>query len=143
MTRASAPQPPMMILEQLGKAKSKARIKKIIEKAWDSDSEGFFVGIQLALDKDIPVPEKVPAWDGEDSTPGSITMEEFYSTLQDIKHKKITDIKKTVTALAEKSGTDEWNKWYRRILTKELTSDLPMETIIDVLKELTSPKKAL
>ena len=143
MTRVSAPQPPLMILEQLEKAKSSARIQKIIEKAWESDSESFFVGIQLALDKDILVPTSVPAWDDNDSTPGELTMEEFYSILQNIKLKKITDIKQTVIDMAEKSGTDEWNKWYRRIITKELINDLPMKNIIDVLTELTSPKKKL
>ena len=143
MSRVSTPQPPLMIIEQLKKAKTPSRLQKIIEQAWESNSEGFFVGIQLSLDKDIPIPENIPLWDGEDSTPGEMTMEEFYSILQNIKHKKITDIKQTVIEMAEKSGTDEWNKWYRLILTKDLTKELPMDSIISVLKELTSPKKKL
>lgn len=141
MKKISAPMPPLMILQQLEKAKTESRIKKIIKTAWDSDSEGFFVGLQMTLDSTIDAMKDVPYWDDSDSTPGALTMEDFYESIRNLKNQ--INKKQIIIDMAEKSGTDEWNKWYRRILTKELTKDLPMNTIVEVLKELTSPKKKL
>lgn len=139
MAKISSTMPPLYILSQLEKAKSPNTRKKVIKKAWESDSEDFFVGVQLCLDKTIPKIESVPEWEGEDSTPGELTMERFYSIVQSLKTPS-TNLHETALQISETAGIDEWNKWYRKILNKTLTNELPMNDIIEVLQELTSAK---
>lgn len=135
--------PPMMILEQLSAAKSKNKITKIINSAWDSNSNEFFVGLQMSLDQSIPVPKTVPMWEGEDSEPSSCTMEEFYFTITEYKNQPIDAFSNKIQELANRISTSEWNNWYRKILTKKLQTELPMNIIVDTLKQLTSPNKAV
>ena len=139
MAKISSTMPPLYVLSQLEKAKSSNTRKKIIKKAWDSDSEDFFVGVQLCLDKTIPIITSVPEWEGEDSTPGELTMERFYSIVQSMRISS-TNLHETAIQISETAGIDEWNKWYRKILNKTLNNELPMNDIIEVLQELTSAK---
>lgn len=139
MSKISSTMPPLYVINQLEKAKSSNTRKKVIKKAWDSDSEDFFVGVQLCLDRTIPIITSVPEWEGSDSSPGELTMQRFYSIVQTMREAS-TDLHKTAIQISEMSGIDEWNKWYRKILNKTLTNELPMDDIIEVLQELTSSK---
>lgn len=110
------------------------RTRKIVKKEWDTNNEEFFVGLQLALDPSLNV-KNVPAWDDNDDALGSITMERFHSDMMKIKTGG--DPAKIVPALAEMSGSNQWNLWYRKILTKDIVKELPMDIIVEVLGELT------
>lgn len=110
------------------------RTRKIVKKEWDTNNEEFFVGLQLALDPSLNV-KNVPAWDDNDDALGSITMERFHSDMMKIKTG--SDPAKIVPTLAEMSGSNQWNLWYRKILTKDIVKELPMDIIVEVLGELT------
>lgn len=144
----SAPMPPMMILEQLKKAKSDKKIDSIITKAWESDSQEFFLGLQYSIDPlyDYKV-SKVPEWDLDgqpDDGSGDFTFEEFYKLTQFICFSKlitIEEIDKAIIDAAQKANMTEWNLFYRKIILKKLHKELKMDVIAKSISRLTNQSK--
>lgn len=119
----------------------KANHKKTIKKAWDSDVENFWIGLDLATSPDYDFGlTSVPGLDPEDEEPGSLTFAEFFNIAMKLHHKDLVgeDAIKAVEAMALKANASEWNLWYRRILLKSLTKHLPMDTLQKELIRLTT-----
>lgn len=113
----------------------------LIEQAWDSDSEEFFMGLDLAINPAINFGiTKVPAIDEDDDGTGSLTFGEFYTLAMRLAHQDIMGelAKEAVVDAALRANVTEWNLWYRRILLKSLNKHLPMETIQHSLIRLTT-----
>lgn len=133
-----------MALQKLLKAKSKITRKKLLKKLWDNDDEEIFLGLELSIDNDINFGvTSVPIWDDADDGTIVLPFNEFYDFCMLVKFKKIdkSDIEKKILELANKSGTFEWNNFYRLILLKKLQSTLPVKEIVETLKEIQDETK--
>lgn len=142
MTRFRATLQPITIVQRLSEAKSKRSQAKVIRDAWESDSEEFFLGLEMALDPranyhTVSVPE---IQDTEDGDPGTFTFNDFCRLARNLKDGEIggETAKRAIVAAALKANISEWNLWYRRILLKSLADILPMDVIQSTLSELTN-----
>ncbi len=133
---------PITIIQKLDVAKSKRSQEKIIQDAWNSDSEDFFLGLEIALDPNMnfnlsTVPE---IQDNDDGSEGDFTFKEFYLLAKQLANGQISGdaSKKLLIDAAMKANISEWNLWYRRILLKTLPNYLPMDIIKNSLLKLTS-----
>lgn len=141
----SPPIPFMAILEQLSKAKSDKQIDKIITKAWDSDSQEFFLGLQLSIDDTVDFKvHKAPEYEtSEDDGTNAFTFDDFYNLVLKITQSKnisIEEIKDLIREAAGKCNPKDWNLFYRKIILKKLHKDLKMSAIIKSLNRLTNPQ---
>jgi hypothetical protein len=113
----------------------------LIEQAWNSDADEFFMGLDLALNPNLNFGlTKVPAIDEEDDGSGNLTFAEFYNLAMRLAHNDLMGelAKQAVIDAALRSNVTEWNMWYRRILLKTLHKFLPMEIIQQTLIRLTT-----
>lgn len=141
----SPPQPPLMIIEKLLKAKTEKQIDKIITTAWNRDSEEFFLGLQYSIDPLINFKVKKAAKyeDPAEDLPSNYNFEDFYKLMRSIVYSKnisIEEIKEKIRDAAQRCNPKEWNEFYRKIILKKLHLDLPMEGIVKSLNRLTNPK---
>lgn len=128
-----------MALQKLLKSKTKTTRKKLLKKLWDNDDEEIFLGLELSIDSEIDFGvTSVPIWDDEDDGTIVLPFNEFYDFCMLVKFKKLSnsDIENKILELANKSGTFEWNNFYRLILLKKLQSILPVKDIVETLKEI-------
>ena len=116
-------------------------IEKILKTIWDGETDDFLVGLSLASDNSMPKFKKVPMWDEDTNTITTLTMEDFHKTIEGIKHGSITDAMSAFEDMAEKCSTQDWNGWFRKILTKEIINELPMNDIAKTLSSFTDLKK--
>lgn len=137
MKKISSIQNPLFIIDKLKKAKTDKAKEKIIIDAWNSDSDDFFVGIQIACELKKPL-DDIPLWDEINPIKEfSLPMNEFYKEISS------SQSKETIHELAQKATSYEWNEWYSGILNGKLKHDLPMDIIISTLKKLTENKKSI
>lgn len=116
--------------------------EKIITDAWDNDNSDFFVGMAIALDKNNKVKvNKVPVIevDGqEDIEEYTLTFTEFTELIADLNNNNYNDdeIKEKIINIALKSDPDEWNKWYRKILLRNIEKEIDVKTVMTVIQKL-------
>lgn len=123
------------IIEALEADNSRLAKEAIIEKAAEEDNQEFFNGCRLALDAMITFGIKqVPEKKNEDG-PG-LFWNDFISVINNFINRELTgnDARDTVIQLMNRSTKDQWNKWYRRILIKDLRCGVSEKTINKVLK---------
>lgn len=129
---------PLVIIDKLNTLKTKKSKLKVLQQAWDNDSEKFFIGLQISLDNDVDFKcKKVPAWNDDDMSE-KLNFEKFYEFYMNVKHKILSNesINDTIIELANESGSKEWNIFYRKIILKKLQDDLPMDIIIEFLSTI-------
>lgn len=114
---------------------------EIIRRAWNSDSEEFFIGLDMCLNPamDFGV-SKVPGLPEDDEEPGTLTFQQFFQMAMTLAHDKPAPdtAQRSIESAALSANAEEWNLWYRRILLKSLQKHLPMETIQTELIRLTT-----
>lgn len=138
------PMPPILIIDKLSSLKTKSSKLRLLKQAWDSDSESFFIGIQISLDNNVDfMQENVPAWDDNDDVSESLNFEDFYNFYLKTKSGEYTkeEAKTKILELANKAGSREWNEFYRKILLKRLHYDLPMDIITTLFKQIADENK--
>lgn len=124
---------PWEVIAELEADNSRLAKEAIVGREMTAENQEFFRGVCLALDSMVTfgirqVEEKVG--DG----PG-ITSEEFYNLADQLATRKLTG-NAAISAVAElqSSATEmEWNKWYRRILIKDLRCGVSEKTINNVV----------
>lgn len=129
---------PMVIIDKLTTLKTKKSKIKVLQQAWDTDSERFFIGLQISMDESVDFKcKKVPVWD-DDDTSEKLNFEKFYEFYMNVKHEILSEevINDTILDLANESGSREWNLFYRNILLKKLQTILPMDVIIEFLSTI-------
>jgi len=98
------------------------------------DDEGLVKGLLYCLDNmitfgvaDIPY---------SDTQGEGITEEEFYHLADQLKNRELTGnaARDAILSLSLKSGIDQWNDWYRRILIKDLRCGVSLKTVNNVKK---------
>jgi hypothetical protein len=142
MKKITTPLPPLSVLERLAKAKTSKKRRSIIKEAWDSDSEEFFIGLELSSDPtlDFGITSAPLIEDIDDGSEGSYTFRQFYDLCQRLAHEALSssERKNLIYDAAERANISAWNLWYRKILLKKLHQELPMLDIIEELKLLTN-----
>jgi hypothetical protein len=141
MTRKAKMQP-IVILQRLQAAKSKKALEKVIIDAWNSDSEEFFLGLEMSVDPNLKfgITSAPEIQDPDDGDPGSFTFNDFLALTQSLSSAQLdeAEARRAVVEAALRCNVSEWNKWYRRILLKNLHHQLPMDVITKVLFRLTN-----
>jgi hypothetical protein len=142
MPRFKAPLKPLAVLQKLQQAKTTKSQERVVTEAWNSDSEEFFVGFQLAVDPTVKfnVPTVPEIQDTDDGSPGTFSFADFIRLSNQLKNQELTGeaAQQALAKAACEANISEWNLWYRKILLKTLQAGLPMDTILKTLSRLTS-----
>lgn len=141
----SPPQPPMVIIEKLLKAKTEKQIDKIIKTAWERDSQEFFLGLQYSMDNlyDFIITKAPKYQDDAENEASNYNFSDFFKLINFITKSKnisVEEIMSKVRKDAEMCNPVEWNNFYRLILLKKFHTTLPLDAIIKSLNRLTNPK---
>lgn len=142
MSRLKTEMKPIMIIQKLSEAKTSRSQEKIIKDAWESDSEDFFIGLELSVNPNINfnVTSAPEIQDPDDGDPGTLTFRDFHVVANRLSEGELSGeaAKQAINEAALKANITEWNLWYRRILLKTLHKCLPMDVIQSTLIRLTS-----
>lgn len=113
--------------------------KAIIQDAWNSDNEEFFIGLDMAINPLLEFGvQRVPSLPEDDEEPGTLSFSAFYNLAMTLANDKPSNSGELIENAALTANALEWNLWYRRILLKSLHKHLPMETIQTELIRLTT-----
>lgn len=126
---------PWEIIQALESTSSRLEKEQILRDNLDNAS--LRQGLLQALDPLVTfgvkkVPEQKPG------VSGHLAVTEFDTVLLKLSDRKLTGhaARDAIAALMAKSGTEEWNTWYRRILLKDLKCGVSETTINKVSKSL-------
>lgn len=132
----------IQVIKRLKMAKKPEIQRELILDAWDK-CDIFFVGLQMSCDSETKIPlEKIPEIPQDDGAESEFSFNDFLNLYDEITQIGIDPevARAKVIDAAMVADVQEWNMFYRRILLKKLQDDLPMDTIITVLQELTGFK---
>ena len=120
---------PWKIIQELEADNSRLKKEAIIRRESDAENIRFFNGVGSALDgfrtfgvQKVPVSKK-------DGT--GITQTEFDDVLRRLEDRTLTgnEMRDVIQDLCDRSNTEQWNDWYRRILIKDLRCGVTHKTI--------------
>ena len=120
---------PWKVIQELESDNSRLKKEAIIRRESDADNIRFFNGIGAALDGFITFGvQKVPV--SKKDRPG-ITQTEFDAVLRQLEDRTLTGnaMKDVIQELCDRSKTEQWNDWYRRILIKDLRCGMTHKTV--------------
>ena len=117
--------------------------RDLVRNAFLTGNREFFIGARLAYDKLVSFGvKKVPAIEIEEGDDdGSLTFEDFILLTNRLRKREITGhaARDALIAAAERSGVI-WNKFYRRVLLKDLKVRVSDSIINKVLEEIGTPE---
>ena len=120
---------PYKIIQELESDNSRLKKEAIIRRENDADNIRFFNGVCMALDgfRTFGV-QQVPT--SKQDGPG-ITQTEFDDIVRKLEDRTLTgnQMRDVIQELCDRSNTEEWNDWYRRILIKDLRCGVTHKTI--------------
>lgn len=121
--------------------------RALIKQAFLAGNREFFIGARLAYDKLVSFGvKKVPPIeiDEGDTDDGSLTFSDFTALCNRLRRREITGhaARDAIVAAAERSGLI-WNKFYRRVLLKDLQVRVSDSIINKVLKDDIGTPEAL
>ena len=120
---------PYKIIQELESDNSRLKKEAIIRRENDADNIRFFNGVCMALDgfRTFGV-QKVPVSKADGS---GITQTEFDDVVRKLEDRTLTgnQMRDVIQELCDRSKTEEWNDWYRRILIKDLRCGVTHKTI--------------
>tara|TARA_B110000444_G_C18846120_1_gene602122 strand:- start:2738 stop:4024 length:1287 start_codon:yes stop_codon:yes gene_type:complete len=120
---------PYKIIQELESDNSRLKKEAIIRRENDADNIRFFNGVCMALDgfRTFGV-QQVPT--SKQDGPG-ITQTEFDDIVRKLEDRTLTgnQMRDVIQELCDRSKTEEWNDWYRRILIKDLRCGVTHKTI--------------
>ena len=120
---------PWQVIQQLESDNSRLFKESVIKEQAEAKNTEFFKGCKAALDKLRTFGLKqVP----ESTVDGAgIMTDVFWHTLELLEKRELTgnEARDRVQDLCNKSNTEQWNSWYRRILIKDLRCGVTEKTI--------------
>jgi DNA ligase 1 len=120
---------PWEVIQKLESDNSRLFKESVIREQAEAKNTEFFQGCKAALDKLTTFGLKqVP----ESTTDGAGIMPDvFWHTLELLEKRELTgnEARDRVQDLCNKSNTEQWNSWYRRILIKDLRCGVTEKTI--------------
>ena len=132
---------PLSVMQRLAATNSRTEKEQVVIDAFMKDCEQFFVGARLALDPLITFGvKKVAEILDEDDAPGDITFNDFLELAHKLRHRELTGnaARDAIHTMASRCHVPTWNKFYRRILLKDLGVGVDESTINKVLTKLSS-----
>ena len=125
------------IIEELESNNSRLFKEEIIKREAEEDNIDFFEGCKLALDPMVSfgvkqVPERSDI-DGQ-----GLSWGEFCDLADQLQKRELTGhaARDAILEAMLQSHDAEWNKWYRRILIKDLRCGVSEKTINNVVKKV-------
>ena len=120
---------PWKIIQELEADNSRLAKEAIIKREHSADNVRFFNGVGAALDgfRTFGV-QQVPT----SKTDGAgITQTEFDDVLRQLEARTLTGnaMRDVIQELCDRSRSEEWNDWYRRILIKDLRCGVTHKTV--------------
>ena len=132
-------------IKELENDNSRIAKEAILERAWDEGAVQLFQGFNLAYDSLISfgvkqVPEIVDLDDDE----GTFTWQDFLNLSEKLRTRKLTGhaARDALRSAAETCHALTWNKFYRRILLKDLRCGVSDKTVNKVLKKVGKTDKS-
>jgi DNA ligase-1 len=120
---------PWLVIQKLESDNSRLFKESVVKEQAEAKNTEFFRGCKAALDKLRTFGLKqVP----ESTTDGAGIMPDvFWHTLELLEKRELTgnEARDRVQDLCNKSNTEQWNSWYRRILIKDLRCGVTEKTI--------------
>lgn len=134
-------------IEELENDNSRLAKEAILEKAWLEGATELFEGFRLAYDSMITFGvKKVPEIVELDDEEGEFNWTEFLALAEQLRTRQLTGnaARDALHQAAQTAHAQTWNKFFRRILLKDLRCGVSDKTINKVLKKLgKKDKKAL
>jgi DNA ligase-1 len=133
-------QNPEFIISKLEADNSRLVKEAILKEAMEEGNDDFFQGVRMALDPlytfgVAQMPEKLQ------NGPG-LFWDEFTGLVADLSNRALTGnaARDEVKRCADKATLDQWHKWYRRILIKDLRCGVSEKTVNKVAKATKTPQ---
>lgn len=123
------------IISKLEADNSRLAKEAIIADEMNNDNREFFEGIQLCLSPFVTFGvKKVPTHGGPDGQ--GLPWQAFRKLADQLAKRELTghDARDAIELCLKTAKQDEWNGWYRRILTKDLKCGVSEKTINNVAK---------
>lgn len=132
-------------IEELENDNSRLAKEDILERAWNEKAIQLFEGFRLAYDSLITFGVKqVPEILEFDEDEGTFTWQDFINLAEQLRTRKLTGnaAKDALRKAAETCHVLTWNKFYRRILLKDLRCGVSYTTVNKVLKKIGKKDKS-
>ena len=138
---------PVDYIQQLEDTSSRLEKEAILEQAWQDGCYELFHGFQLAYDSLVTFGvKKVPEIQELDDFEGSFHWQDFLNLAEQLRTRQLTGnaARDTLHEAAKEANALMWNKFFRRILLKDLRCGVSDKTVNKVLKKMAKKdKKAL
>ena len=123
------------IIKELESNNSRIFKEKIILREMDKGNDIFFEALNFACDKLVTFGVKQIVFSNSEGS--GISWDEFKLLLLKLNTRELTgnNARDQIILLMKKSGMDEWNFFYRRILIKDLRCGVSEKTINNVAKK--------
>ena len=128
---------PEVIIDKLEADNSRLAKEQVILEAMEEGLDEFFAGCRMALDKLYTfgvkqVPEVDPEWNGQ-----GLAWDKFLELADALYKRKLTGnaAQDAIKLASEVATAEQWNKFYRRILIKDLRCGVSEKTVNKVAKK--------
>ena len=125
------------VIKELESNNSRLFKEDVIKREAEEENIDFFEGCQLALDPMVSFGVKqVPERSGPDGR--GLPWGEFCDLTDQLMKRELTGhaARDAIIEAMDTSHDEEWNKWYRRILIKDLRCGVSEKTINNVVKKI-------
>jgi DNA ligase 1 len=128
----------IVLIDRLEATSGTNEKKALLKEAWAAGERDFFVGAKFAYNKLISFGvKKVPPIEVDDDEDGTLTFSDFMALCHRLRKRELTGhaARDAIIAAAERSDA-KWNKFYRRVLLRDLKVNVGTSLINAVLKEV-------
>lgn len=125
------------LLNEIASDNSKLHKIAVIAREANNGNRDFFRGLRLALDNiDTFGVKKVPVRSGADGA--GLSMVTFETFAYELINRNLTGhaALRAIDQMMEMATNDEWNSWYRLILTKDLRAGFSESTVNKAVKDI-------
>lgn len=129
---------PWEVIQALESTNSRLEKEAIIAKELAEDNQELFAGFALALDPLITFGvKKVPEKPSNNETERGLSYAAFLQLAESLRSRNKTgnDAAAAINFARMNSTAEQWNRWYRRILTKDLRCGVSEKTVNKVIKD--------
>lgn len=126
-------------IEELENDNSRLAKEAVLERAWHDGAVQLFVGFRLAYDSMVTFGVKqVPEIVEFDDEEGTFSWQDFLNLSEQLRTRKLTGnaARDALRSAAENCHALTWNKFYRRILLKDLRCGVSDTTVNKILKKV-------
>lgn len=130
------------LIKALEGTSSKNEKERLIRESFERGEREFFAAARVCLDPTVSYGQKkVPLIEDEYET-GSLSFDDAMKLTERLRRRELTGhaARDAMLAAAERSDTDEWNYFYRRIILKDFKAGFDHSTVNRALDSLDTPE---